>query len=255
MDDETLQAIDEYERTVVSSLISLKEVEDIWSPESKKPESKKSNWSTYVKSVHKELSKDGTIKVLYSKALQEASSRNRSNINAENLNKIRKEKVSSNRRKPKASVWVQMEPKPEVLNHDSLTEVYNYRITKLDDTYIRSSTASFKTLEKCMAFGLHKILEAHFDRIPYEYFIHEHNYKVYQNIQNEDVKIFMNSLMYTYYDKIHDESYREKIDIVDTTSLNKFCLNSLNQISTIVHSIYTTVKIDIKIHFYKNELL
>jgi len=255
MDTETLQAIDEYERTAASSfLVSLKEVEDIWSPESKKPESKKSNWSTYVKSVHKELSKDGTVKVLYSKALQEASSRNRSNINAENLNKIRKEKVSSNRRKSKASVPIPVEPEPEG-PIQVLTEVYNYRITKLDDTYIRSSVVCFKTLEKCMAFGLHKILEAHFNRIPYEYFIHEHNYKVYQNIQNEDVKIFMNSLMYTYYDKIYDESYREKIDIVDTTSLNKFCLNSLNQIATIVHSIYTTVKIDVKILFYKNELL
>lgn len=259
IDSEILKSIDEYERTVASSfLLSLKEIENIWNDEPETSEeihpkfpseprkSTESNWKTYINSVHKELSKNGTIKIPYSKVIQEASSRKRTNTNVANLNKIRKEKITNNR-KVKTIVQTELEP---------LKDVFKYRLLKLDKSYIGESPMCFKSLEKCISSGLNIFLENFFKYVPYEFFSKENFVTFYkQNIMIEDIKIFTNSLLYTYYDKVYDNSYKDKIEIVDNIFLGKFCLNSLHHFRETINSIFESLNIDAKLVIIKNEIV
>jgi len=216
-DDEIRTAIEEYDRSISSSLIERK------SP-------KMTEWKNFVKDVHNEISDNGRIKIPYTKAMTEASRRKRMSTNVQNLNKIRKEKVSQNRSKKEA------ETQTEIGFKSSFKEIYSYKIMKNNDVLVESDF-HFEDPTKCLSHGLVKILDLYMNEVSYEFF-ETPGFRTYYEDSNEDTKIFVNCMIYTHFDKIFDEPYREELDIVDDRFMNNYSKSSLDCFWYITNSIF-----------------
>lgn len=220
-DDELSKAIENYDQIAASSLVSMKR---------KDTSAKNAGWHRFVREIHDELSDHGRLKFPYSKAMEEASRRKKMNTNVENLNKIRQEKVQQNRIKKEISVQTDVPFKP------SFMEIYSYKIKKNEDT-LTESEFYFEDITKCICNGIVKILDLYMKEIPYEFF-EIPAFRSYYEGCTEDTKIFINSMIYTHFDKIFDEPYRPELDIVDEKFLRNFGTDSLKFFLYIVNSIF-----------------
>jgi hypothetical protein len=215
-DEEIKSAVEEYDRSAASSLLAIKD-----SIERKSKKSlKMTEWKNFVKDVHNEISDNGRIKISYAKAMTEASKRKRMSTNVQNLNKIRKEKVSQNRSKKEAETQTEIGFKP------SFKEIYGYKIMKNEKTLF-DPVFHYEDAIKCISDGLVKILDLYMSEVSYEFFETPDFKSIYQ-YSNEDTKIFINCMIYTHFDKIFDEPYREELDIVDNRFMDNYSKSSLD---------------------------
>jgi hypothetical protein len=231
-DEEIRKATEEYDRSVASSLLAIKNSKKESQKSSKSV--KMTEWKEYVRDVHNEISDNGRIKISYSKAISEASRRKKMNTNLENLNKIRLDKIAKNRSKKEVGTQT------EVGFKSGFLEIYSYKIKKNEDVLVESEF-HFEDFNKCLSSGLVKILDLYMSEVPYEFF-EIPGFRNYYDDSNEDLKIFINSLIYTYFDKIFDEPYREELDIVDERFMNNYARCSLESFWYITNSIFKNSK-------------
>lgn len=225
-DDEISNAIENYEQVVASSLVSMKKKDK--SPKIVSP--KMTKWRSLVREIHNEISDNGRLKVPYPKAIEEAARRRKTNTNIQNLHKIQEKKVRQNRIKKEISIQTEIPFKP------SFAEIYSYKIKKNEDT-LTESDFFFEDINKCICNGIVKILDLYMNEIQYEIF-EVSTFKTYYDNCNEDTKIFINSLIYTHFDKIFDEAYHPELDIVDEKFLRNFATDSLITFHHIVNSMF-----------------
>jgi hypothetical protein len=224
-DEELNKAIEDYEKFAISSLVSMKH-KDV----STKSSLKTTEWKNYVKKVHEEISDNGRLKIPYSKAMGEASRRRRISTNTENLHKIRQTKVIQNRSKKES------ETQTEVGFKSSFVEICGYKIKKNDNVLLESEFY-FEDITKCISNGIVKILNLYMKEVPYEFFEIPEFRKYYEE-SNEEIKNFINCLVYTHYNKIYNQSYKVELYIIDLKFLKKFSKDSLDIFWYVVNYIF-----------------
>ena len=245
-EDDIENAIEEFERSAASSLLAIKVSNEKKSPKSPKS-AKMTEWKSYVREVHDEISDNGRIKIPYTKAMTEASRRKRENTNKENLNKIRRDKVAKNRSKKEAETQTEIGFRP------SFVQIYTYKISK-NGVVVIEMVFQFEDPNVCLSRGLLRILNSFIKEVPYEFFAIP-GFRRYYDDSKEDTKIFINSLIYTYFDKIFDEPYREEISIVDLDFFNKFSMNTLEFFWRLTNSIFENAGKSYKLHIIPTNLI
>jgi hypothetical protein len=223
LDDEIAQAIENYEKSAIFSLVSMKRTNV--------KSSKSSEWKNFVKSVHDEMTDNGRLKIPYKKAMEEASRRKRISTNSKNVDESRRKKIQQNRNKKETGTQTQVGFK------SSFEEIYSYKIKKNEDV-LTTSDFYFEDITKCISTGLVKILDLYMREVPYEFF-EIPAFRSYYDRCIEDTKIFINSLIYTHFNKkIFDEPYRPEINTVDIKFMDKYSISSLEIFWYITNSIF-----------------